>query len=146
MMLKFAQNAFATGEEDSNPDNTFMIFRYAGEILLCAEAMAELGQDNEAIALVNKVRDRAEASQYSGSGGQDLKDFIFLERSRELMGEGHHYFDLVRTRRILSSEWSYNVLTLDKFNRGAWTWPISSDALTNNPFMTLNAYWVNGGN
>ncbi len=146
MMLKFAQNAFATGEEDSNPDNTFMIFRYAGEILLCAEAMAELGQDNEAIALVNKVRDRAEAAQYSGAGGQDLKDFIFLERSRELMGEGHHYFDLVRTRRILSSEWSYNVLTLDKFNRGAWTWPISGDALTNNPFMSLNAYWVNGGN
>jgi hypothetical protein len=146
MMLKFAQNAFATGEENSNPDNTFMIFRYAGEILLCAEAMAELGQDNEATALVNKIRDRAEASQYAGGGGQDLKDFIFLERSRELMGEGHHYFDLVRTRRILNSQWTYNVLTLDKFNRGAWTWPISGNALTNNPFMSLNAYWVNGGN
>ncbi|PWK80438.1 putative outer membrane starch-binding protein [Mucilaginibacter oryzae] len=146
MMLKFAQNAFATGEEDANPDNTFMIFRYAGEILLCAEALAELGQDDQAIALVNKVRDRAEASRYAGGGGQDLKDFIFLERSRELMGEGHHYFDLVRTRRIMSSQWSYNVLTLDKFNRGAWTWPINSNALVYNPFMSLNMYWVNGGN
>ncbi|WP_431200881.1 RagB/SusD family nutrient uptake outer membrane protein [Mucilaginibacter sp. P25] len=146
MMLKFAQNSFATGEEDANPDNTFMIFRYAGEILLCAEALAELGQDDQAIALLNKVRDRAEASRYTGGGGQDLKDFIFLERSRELMGEGHHYFDLVRTRRIMNSEWSYNVLTLDKFNRGAWTWPISNNALANNPFMTLNMYWVNGGN
>ncbi|MBN9385931.1 MAG: RagB/SusD family nutrient uptake outer membrane protein [Chitinophagaceae bacterium] len=146
MMLKFAQNSYASGDELDNPDNTFMIFRYAGEILLCAEALAELGNDDEAIKLVNMVRDRAEAGRYTGGGGQDLKDFIFLERSRELMGEGHHYFDLVRTRRILSSTWSYNVLTLDKFNRGAWTWPISRSALNNNPYMTLNDYWTNGGN
>ncbi|MCC8408092.1 RagB/SusD family nutrient uptake outer membrane protein [Mucilaginibacter sp. UR6-1] len=144
MMLKFAANSFANGEEDANPDNTFLIFRYAGEILLCAEALAELGENGDAITMLNMVRKRAEAPLYTS--GDDLKDFIFLERSRELMGEGHHYFDLVRTRRILSSQWSYNVLTLDKFNRGAWTWPISNNALTNNPFMTLNAYWVNGGN
>lgn len=147
MMLKFAQNSFITGTEDANPDNTFMIFRYAGEILLTAEALANLGgRDDEAIALVNKVRDRAEAERYTGAGGQDLIDYIFLERSRELMGEGHHYFDLIRTRKILSSQWSYNVLTLDKFNRGAWTWPIYSEALNNNPYMVLNTYWTNGGN
>lgn len=145
MMLKFAQNSFAEGEEDRNPDNTFMIFRYAGAILLRAEALAELDQDNEAIKMLNMVRERAQAAPYTGGGGDALKDFIFLERSRELMGEGHHYFDLVRTRRILSNKWSYNVLTLDKFNRGAWTWPISSNALVNNPYMSLNMYWVNGG-
>ena len=146
MMLKYAQNSYASGDELDNPDNTFMIFRYAGEILLCAEALAELGRDDEAIKLVNVVRDRALAGHYTGGGGQDLKDFIFLERSRELMGEGHHYFDLVRTRRILSSSWTYNVLTLDKFNRGAWTWPINRNAMNNNPYMTLNDYWTNGGN
>ncbi|MCX2573173.1 RagB/SusD family nutrient uptake outer membrane protein [Pedobacter sandarakinus] len=146
MMLKFAQNSFATGEEDANPDNTFMIFRYGGEILLAAEARAALDQDAEAIKLLNMVRDRAQASKYSGGGGSALKDFIFYERSRELIGEGHHYFDLVRTKRILSNQWSYNVLTADKFNRGAWTWPINGSALNNNPFMVLNEYWVNGGN
>lgn len=146
MMLKFAKNSFITGEEDANPDNTFMIFRYGGELLLYAEALANLGQDAEAITMVNKVRDRAQASKYSGGGGNELKDFIFFERSRELIGEGHHYFDLVRTKRILSSQWSYNVLTSDKFSRGAWTWPISSNALNNNPYMKLNDYWVNGGN
>ncbi|GAA4306810.1 RagB/SusD family nutrient uptake outer membrane protein [Mucilaginibacter gynuensis] len=146
MMTKFAVNSFATGEEDRNPDNTFMIFRYAGEILLAAEAMAELGdRDGDAATYLNMVRLRAGAPLFNGTG-QELKDFIFLERSRELMGEGHHYFDLVRTRRILSSTWSYNVLTLDKFNRGAWTWPIDGNAIINNPFMVLNTYWVNGGN
>ncbi|PST82067.1 RagB/SusD family nutrient uptake outer membrane protein [Pedobacter yulinensis] len=148
MMLKFAANAFATGEEDANPDNTFMIFRYAGEILLCAEAMANLGSDNEtaAVALVNRIRDRAEAPRYGGGSSSELKDFIFLERSRELIGEGHLYFDLVRTKRILSSQWSRNVLTADKFGRGGWTWPINGNALNNNPFMRLNDYWTNGGN
>ncbi|QIL40032.1 RagB/SusD family nutrient uptake outer membrane protein [Pedobacter sp. HDW13] len=146
MMLKFAQNSFSTGEEDANPDNTFMVFRYGGEILLAAEALADLGEDAESIKLLNMVRDRAQASKYTGGGGSALKDFIFYERSRELIGEGHHYFDLVRTKRILSNQWSYNVLTADKFSRGAWTWPINSSALNNNPFMVLNEYWVNGGN
>ncbi len=146
MMLKFAQNSFSTGEEDANPDNTFMVFRYGGEILLAAEALANLGEDAESIKLLNMVRDRAQASKYTGGGGSALKDFIFYERSRELIGEGHHYFDLVRTKRILSNQWSYNVLTADKFSRGAWTWPINSGALNNNPYMVLNEYWVNGGN
>ncbi|RBQ03610.1 RagB/SusD family nutrient uptake outer membrane protein [Pedobacter miscanthi] len=145
MMLKFAQNSFSTGEEDANPDNTFMIFRYGGEILLAAEALANINEDTDAVKLLNMVRGRAGATPYTPASG-NLKDFIFYERSRELIGEGHHYFDLVRTKRILSSQWSYNVLTSDKFNRGGWTWPLSSNALYNNPYMVLNEYWVNGGN
>nr|WP_315420414.1 RagB/SusD family nutrient uptake outer membrane protein [uncultured Pedobacter sp.] len=145
MLLKYAKNSFIVGEEDANPDNTFMIFRYGGELLLAAEALANIDEDTEAIKLVNMVRNRAGASPYTSSNG-DLKEFIFYERSRELIGEGHHYFDLVRTKRILNSQYSYNVLTSDKFSRGAWTWPINSGALNNNPFMKLNDYWVNGGN
>ncbi|WP_316845168.1 RagB/SusD family nutrient uptake outer membrane protein [Pedobacter psychrodurus] len=145
MLLKYAKNSFIVGEEDANPDNTFMIFRYGGELLLAAEALANIDEDREAITLVNLVRGRAGAAPYTPSMG-DLKEFIFYERSRELIGEGHHYFDLVRTKRILNSQYSYNVLTSDKFGRGAWTWPISSDALNNNPYMKLNDYWVNGGN
>jgi hypothetical protein len=145
MLLKYAKNSFIVGEEDANPDNTFMIFRYGGELLLAAEALANIDENTEAIKLVNMVRGRAGASPYTSSNG-DLKEFIFYERSRELIGEGHHYFDLVRTKRILNSQYSYNVLTSDKFSRGAWTWPINSGALNNNPFMKLNDYWVNGGN
>lgn len=145
MLLKYAKNSFIVGEEDANPDNTFMIFRYGGELLLAAEALANIDEDAEAIKLVNMVRGRAGASPYTSSNG-DLKEFIFYERSRELIGEGHRYFDLVRTKRILNSQYSYNVLTSDKFSRGAWTWPINPGALNNNPFMKLNDYWVNGGN
>jgi hypothetical protein len=144
-VLKYAQNAYAEGEEEDNPDQTFLIFRYAESILLRAEALSNLGDEAEAKAMVNMTRIRADAPVYQGSGGQDLKDFIFLERSRELLGEGHHFFDLIRTKRILSRVWTYNVLNLDQFNRGAWTWPINSSALNNNPLMVLNTYWTNGG-
>jgi hypothetical protein len=144
-ILKYAQNAYAEGAEENNPDQTFLIFRYAESILLRAEALANLADDAGAITMVNMIRTRADAPGYQGGGGQDLKDFIFLERSRELMGEGHHYFDLVRTKRILNRTWTYNALNLDQFNRGAWTWPINSNAMNNNPYMVLNNYWTNGG-
>ena len=61
------------------------------------------------------------------------------------MGEGSHYFDLVRTKRILSRAYTDNPLTADKFGRGGWTWPIDASALSNNPYMTLNSYWIGTG-
>jgi len=144
-VLKYAQNAYAEGAEEDNPDQTFLIFRYAESILLRAEALANLNDDAGATLMLNMIRNRADAPVYQGGGGQDLKDFIFLERSRELLGEGHHYFDLIRTKRILNRTWTYNVLNLDQFNRGGWTWPINPDALSNNPYMVLNTYWTSGG-
>lgn len=145
VLRKFGTNVYASGNEDKNPDNTFSIFRYADAILLYAEASAELGKDADAIAAVNMVRDRAQAARYGGGGGADLKNFIFLERERELIGEGIRYFDLIRTRRILSSEWTMSPLTLDQYNRGGWTWPIDQSALNNNPYMKLNEYWTTIG-
>ena len=142
MIPKFAGNIFASGGDDKNPDNSFLIFRLSDAILLQAEALAELGRDGEAIANVNLVRTRAGATPYDAGQGA-LKDFIFLERCRELQGEGHTWFDLVRTKRILSQRWANHPLTLDQFNRGAWTWPIDKDSLKDNPLMRLNDYWTN---
>lgn len=146
VMTKFAHNIPASENTDINPDNTFMIFRYADAILLRAEALAALGNnDGEAIKMVNLVRVRAQASVYDGPGAEDLRDFIFMERSRELIGEGHHYFDLVRTGRIMSSQWARHPLNRDQFSRRAWTWPIDHAATNNNPYMTLNEYWESSG-
>lgn len=145
VLRKFGTNVYASGNEDKNPDNTFSIFRYSDAILLYAEACAELNRDQEAIAAVNMVRDRAQATRYNGGGGSDLKNFIFLERGRELIGEGIRYFDLIRTRRIMSREWTMSPLTLDQYNRGGWTWPIDPSALNNNPYMELNDYWTSIG-
>jgi len=145
LILKYAYNTYASGNEDRNPDNTFLIFRYADAILLRAEALAELNQDAAAIEALNMIRNRAEAPVYDGGGGTPLKNFIFLERARELLGEGHRYFDLVRTGRIMNAQFARRPMTLDQYNRRAWTWPIDQSARNNNPLMSLNEFWTNGG-
>lgn len=145
LILKYAYNTYASGNEDRNPDNTFLIFRYADAILLRAEALAELDQDAAAIEALNMIRDRAEAPVYDGGGGAPLKTFIFLERARELLGEGHRYFDLVRTGRIMNAQFSRRPMTLDQYTRRAWTWPIDQSARNNNPLMSLNEFWTTGG-
>ncbi|MNR09491.1 SusD family protein [compost metagenome] len=141
MIPKFAGNIYASGGDNKNPDNSFLIFRLSDAMLLQAEALAELGRSAEAVSFLNQVRARAGASPYELGQGT-LTDFIFLERCRELQGEGHTWFDLVRTKRILSTQWANHPLTLDQFNRGAWTWPIDKNSLKDNPLMTLNDYWT----
>lgn len=141
-LLKFTGNVISGSTGDAAvPEWGLIIFRYAEAILLRAEALNDLGDDADAATMLNMVRQRAGAPVYNGPGGQDLKDAIFNERCKELMGEGHLYFDLIRTGRILDPNWCANPLTQDQFDRGAWTWPIDASALLNNPYMNLNAYW-----
>lgn len=139
-MLKFS-NIFMEEGEDYNPDDNQIVFRYADAILLRAEALAELGRDGEAKTVVNVIRARAQADLATSEVGDELKDFIWWERTRELMGEGHFFYDLVRTRKVVNSKYTAAPINVDAFNRGAWTWPIHPDALKNNPYMTLNTYW-----
>lgn len=138
--LKFL-NVFMEEGEDYNPDDNQVVFRYADPILLRAEALAELGRDAEARTIVNLTRARANATLAVSETGEELKDFIWWERVRELIGEGHFFYDLVRTKKILNSDYTQAAMSVDAFNRGGWTWPIDKAALTNNPFMTLNNYW-----
>ena len=141
--LKFVNIYAITDQEDYNPDGNVIIFRYADGILLYAEALAELGgHDGEAIAQLNKIRNRAMANPYAGAGGAPLKDAIFAERARELMGEGHYYFDLLRTGRIFNPQWCYYPLTQLQFDQGGWTWPLDPSVQNQNPFVQLNTYWL----
>lgn len=140
--LKFTNIYAISDNEDVNPDNNIIIFRYAGTILLRAEALADLGQDDEAIKMLNMVRTRAQSNLYSGTGGQPLKDAIFRERAKELMGEGHYYYDLVRTGRVMNQTWDYYPLTKAQFESGGWTWPLDPAAQNQNPYVQLNTYWL----
>lgn len=94
-----------------------VVLRYADVLLMRAEALAQLGQTSEAIALVNQVRQRAigmitgsivsnypnkynvhyAVGKYNGSYSKDeALNIVKMERRLELAMESERFFDLVR--------------------------------------------------
>jgi hypothetical protein len=66
---------------------------------MAAEAFNRGGiDDNKAQQFLNRVRNRAALDDVTVTGGE-LTTAIYKERRVELVGEGHHFFDLVRTGR-----------------------------------------------
>ena len=140
-MRKFLISSDPSSVDGFGFDASQILFRLGGEILLQSEALAELGNDDKARVMVNKIRTRAGAPPLTLSG-DDLKSEIFFERCRELQGEGHYYYDVVRTKRItdISYKFGYH-MTMEQYKAGAWQWPIDPAAQINNPEITLNSYW-----
>ncbi|MGJ7031476.1 RagB/SusD family nutrient uptake outer membrane protein [Niabella hirudinis] len=139
-------NTFATQQETENPNDAKILFRYVDAFLLRAEALEKLGRYAEAVADVNVVRNRAGAELYTGletnQFGQQLSDAIWWERERELMGESSTFYDLVRTKRILSGQYTPFPITYDEFLNGACTYPIHPDVMLANPKIKPNPYWM----
>ena len=140
-MRKFLISSDPNAIDGFGFDASQTIFRLTDAILLQAEALAELGNDGKAQQKVNIVRDRAGAPPFTVVG-EELKNEIFFERCRELIGEGHYWYDVVRTRRIIDLNYKFGYhCSVDQYKAGAWTWPIHRSALINNPGITLNTYW-----
>lgn len=86
------------------PDNdltspvNYVVIRYADVLLMAAEAhnRASTPDDSKAQDYLNQVRNRVNMSPINATGNT-LTEAIWLERRLELSGEGHRFFDLVRT-------------------------------------------------
>lgn len=139
-IIKFLQPDVSGDSPTSNAGNQ-IVFRYADAILLYAEALVESnGSESRALELLNMVRERAGAAAVASSGDA-LRDDIYWERTRELIGEGQYFYDLVRTGKIHDPAYCYHTISRSNFNQGAWTWPIHPDAFLNNTRMTYNLFW-----
>lgn len=141
--LKYT-NIYAAQGEDVNPDDNQIVFRLPDAILLRAEACADLGKNDDAIQLLDIIRERAGAPDYKDGETQskNLSEAIYFERCKELMGEGWYFYDLVRTGKILDPNYCIHPMTRSAFDAGAWTWPLSQNVRTENPGITLNTYWA----
>lgn len=141
--IKFSNMVYGTtqnGVSFSASTDAHVIFRLAGAILLRAEACNDLGKTGDALTYLNMTEGRAGLPPYSSNSQTDLDNEIFVERTRELMGEGSIYYDLVRTKKILDPGYC-NAMPSSDYANGGWTWPIANSALTNNPNMVLNTFW-----
>ena len=89
----------AAGDLNLTNPNNYRAIRFADVLLMAAEAKSRggLSQDG-ARENLNRVRTRAGLPDVTASGNE-LIDAIYHERRVELVGEGHQFFDLVRTGR-----------------------------------------------
>jgi starch-binding outer membrane protein, SusD/RagB family len=92
-----------TGDANLTNPNNYRSIRFADVLLMAAEAHNRKSPSNDAQALlyINRVRNRAfgDTDHELAVTGAALTDAIALERQVELVGEGHRFFDLVRTGR-----------------------------------------------
>ncbi|WP_179223085.1 RagB/SusD family nutrient uptake outer membrane protein [Pontibacter ummariensis] len=122
----FVEPGFRPSDAQNSPKNIIKL-RYADVLLMQAEAAYHLGNEGEALALVNQVRARArkstkpKGSTAEGStayvpyenltgvlpdvsaSGQALLEAIWHERRVELGMEAIRYYDLVRTGRYFDA-------------------------------------------
>lgn len=94
------RSADAQGDLNLTNPNNYRAIRYADVLLMAAEAYNRSGLDDaKARGYLNQVRRRAfgDVNHDISASGAALTDFIWAERRVELVGEGHRFFDLVRT-------------------------------------------------
>ncbi|KUJ59950.1 hypothetical protein AR687_20215 [Flavobacteriaceae bacterium CRH] len=96
----------AAGDQKLTNPNNYRAIRYADVLLMAAEAYSR-GQidDTKARQYLNQVRRRAfgDTNHDISASGAALTDFILAERRIELFGEGHRFFDLVRTGKAVGT-------------------------------------------
>jgi hypothetical protein len=97
------RSADAAGDLNLTNPNNYRAIRFADVLLMAAEAFnrSSSPDDVKAKMYLNKVRERAfgNADNNITTTGTNLTAIIYKERRVEFVGEGHHFFDLVRTGR-----------------------------------------------
>lgn len=93
------------GDQNLTNPNNYRAIRYADVLLMAAEAFNRSGNDTKGRDYLNLVRRRAfgDTNHDISASGAALTDFILAERKLELIGEGHRFFDLVRTNKAATS-------------------------------------------
>ena len=89
------------GDRNLTNPNNYRAIRYADVLLMAAEAFSRTNNPGKARDYVNQVIERAYGNtnnNLTGEAGEELTNAILEERRKELFGEGHRFFDLVRTK------------------------------------------------
>lgn len=101
--LAYSNKMAVPGTVVEDCPSDWIILRYADVILMLAEIKNELGKVEEAIQYLNMIRNRAGISEYPGTKDKvAVFNEIDLQRRKELVWEGHRWFDLLRQGRAQS--------------------------------------------
>ncbi len=126
----------------------FPIIRYADVLLMLAECYNEIGRQDDAVALINQVRQRPSTNMPALNSGpswlearthDEVFQRIVHERAVELAAEGHRFGDLKRWKLCEEKlNFKYDdILGNDRYTRKFverdYLWPIPLTELERNP-------------
>ena len=148
-LYKYRQHYIHTDESGDlvyeGVDQNQILWRLADIYLLRAECRARLGGEyiSGAIDDLNEIRDRARAKRYETSEyNGDLRYTIFKEREKELLIEGHRYWDIIRNGYVRTElAGNFKTLTDQDIKDGALFLMIDASSFTGNPLLRQNTYW-----
>ena len=146
--------------------NNYILYRLTDVMLMRAEALIELGGDdnlNEAFALISAVYNRSN-NTFDGElnclNRESYKDQAAMrqlcrdERNRELMFEGKRWFDLVRyalrdgynddliSNVLPKQEKNANRIRIQLQQRDALFWPYAEREMELNPYLKQNSAYI----
>ena len=127
-----------TATANGDGGNNYPIIRYPDVLLTYAEALNEQGANNaNAYTTINRIRNRAGLPNLTPNLSQaQFRDSLLLERRLELAFEGHRWFDLVRTKRLISVMKAQNpTILVDEHH---YLFPIPQTERDINPQLTQN--------
>lgn len=135
----------------------WIVYRLADVMLMKAEALSQSGRFNEALQVINLIRDRAGVGPVSlPNSAAAFEDAILEERALELAFEGKRWFDLLRmgrrnnfarkeklieiiVRNVPSTQ--KRILAVKLTNPLGWYMPIFDGELERNSNLVQNPYY-----
>ncbi|MGV3763947.1 RagB/SusD family nutrient uptake outer membrane protein [Parapedobacter sp.] len=143
----------ATDRNQYEWGGNFIVLRLADVYLMRAEALNEMdGPTEEAYMMINTIRERARnrdgnatsdfPANVSGLDKDTFRDTVLHERAVELGFEGHRWFDLVRTGRLVETIKGINANY--PVSEKHVLFPIPPDELILNDQLTQNPGWATG--
>lgn len=151
-------------------DANFIIYRVAEIILMKAQAEIMSGNFREALAQINRIRNRAGLGNYSGIDlespdadaqiaqldEQTLLEEVLDQKELEFMGEGKRWYDLLWFGRVKDSKYKEEFITqvllgnqtTNKswirsvlIDQNAWYMPIPQSDIDHNRLLEQNPYY-----
>jgi hypothetical protein len=135
----------------------WIVYRLADVLLMKAEALSQLNRYNEALQIINLIRERADVSPLSLSNSAAVyEDAVLDERGLEFAFEGKRWFDLLRmgrrnnyarkdklieiiVRNVPSTQ--KRILAVKLTNPLGWYMPIYKYELERNKNLVQNPYY-----
>ena len=122
--------------------NNPRVFRITDAYLMAAEAALKTGNQSKADEYLNAVRQRADLNAEPVTATQEL---VMLERQKEFIGEGHRFFDVMRTGGEIVRDMSIDIRDYAGDPRKVINWstytivlPIAETEFTVHPDLQQN--------